>query len=333
MGKLSDSYGRRPLLILSQLSTLISFVVLGFANSLALIFISRAIDGILGSNYTIAQAYLTDITPAKDRTRIFSISGVAFSIGFFIGPALGGYLSQFSYALPSFLAAAVTAITILTTYLYLPETVKKKESFQWSWDIFKLEQFKLLTAEAKVSFPLWEFFLYVLAHGIFTSNFALYAEKQIGMNASDVGYLFAIIGASSILIKLVILPQLLKILSENKLRVIGALTIIGALSMLPFIYTKWLATLSTVLFSFGASNLRPSLISHISKQASNKSYGATMGIANSLGSVSNIVGPLIGGFLLQNFFPGSLGLMAAGTMTLGLGLMIIERQLRLKSSR
>lgn len=333
MGKLSDSYGRRPLLILSQLSTLISFIVLGFANSLALIFISRAIDGILGSNYTIAQAYLTDITPAKDRTRIFSISGVAFSIGFFIGPALGGYLSQFSYSLPSFLAAAVTAITILTTYLYLPETIKQKQDFQWSWDIFKLNQFKLLTAEAKISFPLWEFFLYVLTHGIFTSNFALYAERQIGMNASDIGYLFAIIGASSILMKLIILPQLLKILSENKLRVIGALSVISALSMTPFIYTKWLATLSIVLFAFGASNLRPSLISHISKQSDDKSYGATMGIANSLGSISNIVGPLIGGFLLQNFFPGSLGLMAAGTMTLGLGLMIIERQLRLKNSK
>ena len=118
MGQLSDSYGRRPLLILSQLSTLISFVVLGFANNLTLIFISRAIDGMLGSNYTIAQAYLTDITPEKERTQIYSISGVAFSIGFFIGPAIGGYLSQFSYALPSFLAAAITAATI-HYYLFL----------------------------------------------------------------------------------------------------------------------------------------------------------------------------------------------------------------------
>ncbi len=327
MGKLSDSYGRRPLLMLSQLSTLVSFLVLGLANNLALIYLSRAIDGILGSNYTIAQAYLTDVTPQKDRTRIFSISGIAFSLGFFLGPAIGGYLSQFSYALPAYLAAVVTGITILTTYLYLPETIKHKKQFSWSWKIFKFEQFKLLTAKKQTAWPLWEFFFYALTHAIFTGSFALYAERQAGLTAQDTGYLFAIIGASSILIRLVLLPKLLDWLTERQLRITGGLIILLALLTSPLAKSQLLITINIVFFALGASTLRPSLISHISQIAKKDRYGKTMGIADSLGSISHVIGPLIGGLLIQNFLPGSLGLAAALTMSLSLSLMIFEKKL------
>ena len=97
MGRLSDSYGRRPLLIISQLSTFISFLVLGFSNSLFWIFTSRIIDGLLGSNFSIAQAYLSDISAEEDRSKVFGYSGVAFGLGFLVGPAIGGFLSQFGY--------------------------------------------------------------------------------------------------------------------------------------------------------------------------------------------------------------------------------------------
>lgn len=326
MGKLSDSYGRRPLLLLSQFSTLLSFIVLGLANTLVLIYLSRAIDGILGSNYTIAQAYLTDITPPKERTKIFSISGIAFSLGFFIGPALGGYLAQFSYSLPAYLAAAVTAITILTTYFYLPETISKKKKFTWSWKIFKLEQFKLLAAKSSISLPLWELFLYALTHSIFTGSFALYAQKQAGLTATDTGYMFAIIGASSIVMRLIILPKLLDLLSEYQLRILGGSIITLALLISPFADTQLKITANIVFFALGASTLRPSLIAHVSRFATEGNYGKTMGITDSLGSVSNIIGPPIGGLLIQSFFPGSLGLAAAVTMLGSLGLMLFEKK-------
>jgi MFS family permease len=332
MGKLSDTYGRRPLLMLSQLSTLISFIVLGFANSLWMLFLSRIIDGLLGSNYTIAQAYLSDITPKKDRTKIFSLTGIAFSIGFFIGPALGGYLSQFSYALPSFLAAGMAGVTIITTYFYLPETVIKSTSFTWSWDIFKLKQFKLLKAESKISLPLWEFFFYVLTHGIWTSGFALYAERQFNFTAKDIGYIFAVIGVVSIFIKSLILPKLLNVVDEEKLRIIGAVAVILALVFTPWMKSRHLLTMATVLFSFGASLLRPSLTSHISRQTPPDKQGEIMGIADSLGSIAKIIGPLAGGFLIQNFFPGSLGLTAVTTMTIGLILLIIDKKINYKTT-
>lgn len=330
MGKLSDAYGRRPLLMLSQLSTLISFIVLGFANSLWMLFLSRIIDGLLGSNFTIAQAYLSDITPKEDRTKIFSLTGISFSIGFFIGPAIGGYLSQFSYALPSFLAAGMAGITIITTYLYLPETVTKSTNFTWSWDIFKFRQFKLLKAKSKISLPLWEFFFYVLTHGLWASSFALYAERQFNFTAKDIGYIFAIIGGVSIFIKVLILPKLLDAIDESKIRIMGATAIILALVFTPWMTSSNLLTAATVLFAFGASLLRPSLTSHISRQAPAHKQGEVMGITDSLGSIAQIIGPLAGGFLIQNFFPGSLGLTAAATMTIGLILLIIDRKIHYK---
>lgn len=332
MGKLSDAYGRRPLLILSQISTLAGFIVLGLANNLWMLFLSRIIDGALGSNMTIAQAYLSDITPKKDRTKIFSLTGISFSIGFFIGPAIGGYLSQFSYALPSFLAAGMAGLTIITTYLYLPETVTKKTSFTWSWDIFKLKQLKLLKAEPKISLPLWEFFFYVLTHGLWASSFALYAERQLNFTAKDIGFVFAVIGGVSILIKGLVFPKLLNIVEEDKLRIIGAVSIIVSLIYTPWITSGGLLTLAIVLFSFGASLLRPSLTSHISRQAPHGKQGEIMGITDSLGSTAQIIGPPVGGFLIQNFFPGSLGLTAAAVMTIGLILLVIDRKMNYKTT-
>ena len=332
MGKLSDTYGRKPLLMLSQLSTLISFLILGFANSLWMLFLSRIVDGLLGSNATIAQAYLSDITPKKDRTKIFSLTGIAFSIGFFIGPAIGGYLSQFSYALPSFLAAGMAGLTIITTHFYLPETVTKSTNFVWSWDIFKFKQFKLLTAEPKISLPIWEFFFYVLTHGLWASSFALYAERQFNFTAKDIGYTFAIIGGVSILIRSLILPKLLNVIDEEKLRIIGAMAIIFALALTPWIKLSYLLNIVTVLFSFGASLLRPSLTSHISRQAPANKQVEIMGITQSLGSISQIIGPLAGGFLIQNFFPGSLGLTAAAVMTIGLILLIVDKKINYKTT-
>ena len=127
MGRLSDKWGRRPLLIASQISTLVSFVLLAQANTVWMLFLSRGVDGLLGSNFTIAQAYISDVSSKKDRSKAFGISGAAFGIGFLIGPALGGYLSRFGFAVPAYTAAGISLLTIILTMLFLPETVKKGE--------------------------------------------------------------------------------------------------------------------------------------------------------------------------------------------------------------
>src|SRR6202171_638114 len=120
LGRMSDTMGRRPLLIVSQVGTLIGFLILAWANSLWLVFVSRIIDGLTAGNLSLAQAYISDVTRPEERARSFGIIGIAFEIGFLIGPAISGFLSQFSYQYPIFAAAALSATSILATYFLLP---------------------------------------------------------------------------------------------------------------------------------------------------------------------------------------------------------------------
>lgn len=323
MGKLSDFYGRKPLLLFSQASTCLGFLILAFSNSLWMIFLSRIVDGLLGSNFSIAQAYLSDISTKKDRSKVFGISGVAFGIGFLIGPAIGGFLSRYGYSIPSFMAAGICLITMTTTLIFLPETVKRKKEFKLKIKILDISSFKKYFSETRVSSKLGQFFTYILAHVIWVSSFALYAKRQLGFTPVHVGYLLTYIGFISIFIRGIFLGKLINFFGENKLKIVGSVSIIIGLIGAIFISEGWTIFIIMTLFAFGTGVSRPVLIGEISRSVSPKEQGAILGLTNSLGSLSQIFGPLIGGFLISNFFPGSLSLVAALVMSLGL-IMILR---------
>jgi Arabinose efflux permease len=123
LGKLSDRYGRRPLLIVSQIGTFAGFLVLGWAKTLAWIFFSRFLDGITAGNLSLAQAYISDVTEPENRAKSFGIIGIAFGLGFLIGPALSGFLAQYNYAYPAWAAAALSFTSVLCTYFLLPQAI------------------------------------------------------------------------------------------------------------------------------------------------------------------------------------------------------------------
>lgn len=324
MGRLSDHYGRRPMLILSQLSTFVSFMILGFANSLWMIFLSRIVDGLIGSNYTIAQAYLSDISSKRDRAKVFGLSGAAFGFGFLIGPGIGGFLSQFGFSIPAFLAAGVSGITILITSLFLPETVQRKKGLKFNIKIFHFGDFKKFFSNPKLSPKFWRWTTFILAHVIWVSVFALFAERQLGFNATDVGYFLTYIGFISIILRGFALPKMIDRFGENKLQYVGFISLAVAMGLSAFITNWQMALVVATIFPFGSGLLRPLLLGDISRSVSSKKQGSVMGIANSLGSIAQIIGPLIGGFMINYFFPGSIGLLGALIVSVGLLLMIKE---------
>src|SRR5216110_2138541 len=125
LGRLSDKYGRRPVLLISIIGTGIGFLILGFANTLALLFVGRILDGITGGNISTAQAYIADITTKENRAKGMGLLGAAFGLGFIIGPALGGILSRWGIHVPFFFAAALCFANAILLYFTLPETVTR----------------------------------------------------------------------------------------------------------------------------------------------------------------------------------------------------------------
>lgn len=322
LGRLSDIYGRRPLLVISQISTFIGFVVLGFANTLILIFISRIIDGMFGSNFTVAQAYLSDISSKEDRSKAFGLAGAAFGVGFLVGPGIGGYLAQFDYSIPSFAAAGISLITIAMTVLLLPETVKRKKDAKLEFKIIDIPAMRRYFTDPKISPRLGAWFTFILSHMIFVSMMALFTERQVGIGPAEIGFLLMYVGFNSIIIRGVLLPRLIDMVGEYRLQIIAVVSLIVSLTSVAFVSEFWMLFITTTLFSFGAGTARPILVGEISRQAREEEQGALLGVSDSLGSFAQIIGPLIGGFMIDMFFPGSMPLAAAFVLLIGLVLML-----------
>src|SRR6476660_6015095 len=125
LGDLSDRYGRRPILIFSLLGTVVSFVMLAVAHSIAMLFAARIVDGLSGGNISTARAYVADITEPKDRARAYGLIGAAFGMGFILGPAISGVLAKFSYTAPIWAAAGITLVATAMAWFWLPETVHR----------------------------------------------------------------------------------------------------------------------------------------------------------------------------------------------------------------
>ncbi|KUK79517.1 MAG: Permease of the major facilitator superfamily [Microgenomates bacterium 39_7] len=333
-GSLSDRYGRKPMLIISQIATLVSFLVLGFADSLWMLFLSRAVDGLFGSNATIAKAYLSDITPDKDRSKVFGISGVAFAIGFMIGPMIGGTIAQTDYSLPSFIAAGITLISIVLTILALPETVKNPKSILGRLQKKTRIKIKLLNTKQIIHYfnnkavnqQLIEFSMYTLSMAIFNSNFAIFARQKFNATTQQIGFSMTVIGATSILFRGYLLPKLIDHFQERHLERVGvSLMIVGLIvGIVADSYTQLLVMIT--IFATGAGMNYPLMMGDISRSVDKNEQGAIIGVANSLDSMSHIVGPLLGGYLLSSTFPESMLLATIASMSICLYLIFREHK-------
>ena len=286
---------------------------------------SRVVDGVLGSNFTIAQAYIADVTNKKDRSKAFGLSGMAFGIGFLIGPAIGGYLSKYGISVPAFVAAGISLLSIVATAVMLPETVKKKKT-SMNIKIVDIKTLSKYLSNEKTAKPIFELFTFNSTHVIWTSNFALFSGIKYGFTAESVGYVLAYVGLINIIMRGGLLPKLIDKLEERPLKIIASLSIVFALLLLALTKSPLLLFVAFTFFAFGGGIIRPLMTGAISRSVGRKEQGAILGVSNSLGSLAQIVGPMVGGLLLTKLIPESLMVVSAIIMAIGAFLIIRNGQ-------
>ncbi|BCX14589.1 MAG: tetracycline resistance MFS efflux pump [Patescibacteria group bacterium] len=301
LGRLSDRYGRKKILILSQLGSAIGYLILALANSLPLLFISRIIDGITGGNISIAQAYIADVTDNKNRARGMGLIGAAFGLGFIFGPAIGGALSKISYSAPALLAAFVSLLTIMTTFLFLDETVNTEKSTHSKRTEFSLEELKKVLQIPNFVFLILIFFLINLSFSLTQGNLALWTEKTFGYDASKNGAIFAYVGVLAVLVQLVILPFLLKRINERNILKIATFNLFLSFLLIYMAKNEIIFYLALTFMPLGNGLANPSLQAIASENVKKEEYGGTLGFLQSAGSLGRILGPIIGGEIFYIF--------------------------------
>lgn len=312
IGKLSDKFGRRPLLLISQFSTLLGFLLLGFANNLFIILLSRIVDGLFGSNMTLSRAYLTDVTKKKNRAKMFNYLDVVMGIGLFIGPAIGGFFSNVSYSIPPLIAAGLCLITIILTFFKLKETREFSEDeivkFEPN-DFFPLKDFFKAIKKPELRSFLFEFFFFITAFNIMVSSLAIFVNVQLGFGPEDVALLLILIGLFKFFFQTLALPKLLDKFTENVLAIIGLVVNIVAMFSILWITTRTRLYAVVLLFSVGSGLTQPMIINNICTESGKRERGRSMGVVNSFTSITQIIGPAIGGFMISTFYPGSVGII------------------------
>ena len=307
LGRLSDRMGRRPLLLVSQLGTFIGFLILAYAHALWVIFLSRAIDGITAGNLSLAQAYISDVTKPEDRAKSFALIGIAFGMGFLIGPGLSGFLSKYGYQYPIFVAAGLSATSILATYFLLPAVTPS------AGDNLTPRKFTLLDwgnyvryfREPGLAPLLWQFFAFTFAFSMFMSGFPLFAERRYAWHgqafgAQQVGYVYAFLGLLGVILQGGLIGRLVKWVGEVNLARAGFLFGLVGLVALGFTYSIPLLLIAAAVASSGTGIIRPTVTSLITQKAGRSEQGVILGLTQSLNSISAIVAPALAGFLIDH---------------------------------
>ncbi len=198
LGRLSDRFGRKPVLLVSQVGTLIGFIVLGFSNALWMLFLARIIDGLSGANISTAQAVITDSTNEKTRTQGLGLLGAAFGLGFVVGPVIAFVslaLSGNNYRVPAFVAAAFSLLSILLTWFWLQETLPAELRGQSQRKTgFSINAMFQALRHPQVGLLLVLMFAQQIAFGGFEQLLALFTLNRLGMNASGNSIIFVFVG-------------------------------------------------------------------------------------------------------------------------------------------
>jgi predicted MFS family arabinose efflux permease len=329
IGKLSDRFGRKPLLIISLAGTVIANFLAGTATTVALLFFARFLDGITGGNASVAQAVISDVTTPENRAKGFGIYGATFGLGFVLGPAISLLAQQISLGAGFLVSSAIAAIALIITIFFLPETLKTKPDKDHK--IFDLGLSSLITGLAipKVGILIIINFLIGTTFTIFTFAFQPYFLKVLGQDNKALTLMFFVFGVLGVIMQLQGIKILTRKFSLVKIFLFAVFIRSLSFTLMPIVPNVIYFICVSILFSVFNSLVQPMLTTLISLNAKPEEQGTVIGLNSSYLNVSNAFGPIIAGLLVSQNNPAtySYPLYLAGGLTfVVLGFAIAQRK-------
>ena len=319
LGALSDQYGRRPILLASIATLVIDFLIMGFATSLAILFVGRALAGLSSATFSTANAYVADVTAPEDRGKAFGMIGAAFGVGFILGPAIGGLLGDINTRLPFFAAAALGGINFLYGMFVLPESLTPDK--RRKLDMARANPFgafKHFSKLPKVSWFLLAVGVFGFAHVVYPATWNFHGEIRYNWTSSQIGASLALVGIGAAVVQAGLLGQFIKRIGEVRTALFALA--MGTLSLIGFAFSSapWMAYVIIPLSAFGGM-AGPAVNAIMSKQTPANAQGELQGAVSSIQSLGMIIGPIVMTQTLHTFskddavisFAGAAFLLAA----------------------
>ena len=301
-GKLSDKYGRKPILMISQAGTGLAFLLLAFSNSLYIIFAGRILDGIFSGQFPIIRAYISDVTTPQTRASQMSKIMVGYTSGMIIGPLLGGILGTFGWWYPMIFASLLSIISIILTLKVLVESMPRERirDLKIKRELIKASsdgQQKVWSREVAIRFL--QVFLHSLISILFGSSLALVLFKRFNATPSIIGTIMSITGVVLLVYGLFLMRRVIKKIGEKRIFFSCIVGYVVLFMLYPYLNELWMFYVFMVLYALCMASVYPLISSNITKAVGPDKQGAISGWTTNIQSISQTVSPIISTSFLQ----------------------------------
>ena len=332
-GKLSDKYGRKPILLISQAGTGISFLILALSNSIEIILIARIIDGVFGGQIPVIRAYITDITTPQERATHMGKIMVGYTLGMTLGPLVGGFLGSFSWRFPPYLASSLTIILMILTITIITESMPKDRRIEIKAQLMSAQtnpRKKASIWNKEIIIRIVQMFIFSLISFIFSSSAALVVFERYNAGPSTTGLVMAVAGLAVMIYGAFLIKPIIKKLGEKRLLFTTFILFIIIFLFYPYLYELWMVFVFILPYSFVVAFMRPLITTNMTKAVRLDQQGILSGWSTNFQSVSQIIAPLIaysflqmGGINIGSIFLDSYHLIGFTNVLLAILLLII----------
>jgi DHA1 family tetracycline resistance protein-like MFS transporter len=299
-GKLSDKHGRKPILLISQAGTLVSFILLAISNSTGMLMFSRIVDGLFGGQIPVIIATITDVTAPETRSEKMSVMAVSMTVGSIVGPMIGGYLGEVNITYPAYAACVMSLIALIITSVIFTETMpfKRRQDLK-EWVGAKIDGAKHLVFTRQVVLRLAQIFAMTLVFGMIFSSLSLILNQRYGATSFSIGNVITAMGACTFIFGGILMKRVKNQIGEPRMLFFAIILLIVGYLIMPNLPTLTSFYIFIVVFSAGNNFARPILRSNLSRAVGEDKQGLISGYSTTVESLARTIAPLISTGWLQ----------------------------------